>query len=110
MFVVAEMLGHLFLQRRLDHRLGQCLQQAVRAGQRHPLVRAWATRRWITANSSGDGSRWADSVDGIGSGSPASAGSRREGVTPISVSVIMTLPAQLGGRATYTIPAIDPTG
>jgi hypothetical protein len=34
------MLGQLRLQRRLDHRLGQTLQQPARADQSHTLIRA----------------------------------------------------------------------
>jgi len=36
--VMTEMLGHLLIQRRLQHRLGQLLQQPIRAGQRHALL------------------------------------------------------------------------
>ena len=35
--VVAEMLGHLLLQRGLEHGLGQCFQQPAWTGQRDPL-------------------------------------------------------------------------
>ena len=37
-------------------------------------------------------------------------GSDAGGLTPTSVSVIMTLPAHPDGRATYTVRAIDPRG
>jgi hypothetical protein len=36
--VMTEMPGHLLIQRRLQHRLGQLLQQPVRASQRHALL------------------------------------------------------------------------
>ncbi len=36
--VMTEMLGHLLIQRRLQHRLGQLPEQPVRAGQRHALL------------------------------------------------------------------------
>ena len=36
--LIAEMLGHLLAQRGLDHRLGQLLEQPVRAGQRQALL------------------------------------------------------------------------
>ena len=36
--LIAEVLGHLLAQRRLDHRLRELLEQPVRAGQRQALL------------------------------------------------------------------------
>ena len=36
--VIAEVVGHLFIQRGLDHRLGQRLEQPARTGQRGPAL------------------------------------------------------------------------
>jgi len=36
--VIAEVLVHLLIEHGLDHRLGQRLEQPVRAGQCHPAV------------------------------------------------------------------------
>jgi transposase len=38
MLVMTEMLSHLLVQRRFQHRLGQLLQQPIGAGQRHTLL------------------------------------------------------------------------
>jgi hypothetical protein len=54
--LMPEVLGHLLVERGLEHGLGEQLQQAVRAGQRHPRAFASATIA-AAAACSGDSSR-----------------------------------------------------
>ena len=93
--LMAEMLGHLLVQRRLQHRLGQLLQQPVRAGQRQALLPGRATSSSAAFSSA------------VGSGFFFF-------VTPSSVAVITApLPPSRQAqrdRAGNTVRSTDPPG
>ena len=50
MFLMTEMLAHLMIERGLRDRLGQLLEQPVRAAQRHALSRARRTSSSATCS------------------------------------------------------------
>jgi hypothetical protein len=55
MLLMTEMLGHLLVQRRFQHALGELLQQPIRARQDSPRSRASRTSS-VAAVSSAEGS------------------------------------------------------
>ena len=103
--VMTEMLGQLLIQRRLQHHLGQLLQQPLRTGQRHPPSRTRATSS-SASFCSGVGSSLSFFL--VPSSSVASVSAplppgRRAGAVGAGNTVCCTVPSTLGSWTYWQI-------